>query len=85
MISGIQLIRLISGSPLLFDPHWHIFDTMKEHHTETAFDISCWVMQMLLQSKLVRSQSSFQLLEQFIQEGIIGRSKHSEVSYEPII
>ncbi len=36
-------------------------------------------MQMLLQSKLVRSQSSFQLLEHFIQEGIVGRSKHSEV------
>lgn len=49
-------------------------------HIDSQGMVFCF--QMLLQSKLVRSQSSFQLLEHFIQEGIIGRSRHSEVMYQ---
>lgn len=51
--------------------HCHI------HHAAPKLTVCS--LQMLLQSKLVRSQSCFQLLEHFVQEGVIGRSQHSEV------
>ena len=50
----------------------------------TFFNLLLICSQMLLQSRLVRSQSSFQLLEHFIQEGVIGRSRHSEVRHKEI-